>query len=85
MLRLFSRWCHSGINENNVVPCDKIPPQRQPASMTDQTVPQAQSRTTAPTKLAPLPGDFTADMSLSRTVQHLWPYVWPVDRSGEAL
>ena len=53
--------------------------------MTDQTVPQAQSRTTAPTKLAPLPGDFTADMSLSRTVQHLWPYVWPVDRSGEAL
>ena len=29
---------------------------------------------------APSKSDFTAEMSLVRTVKHLWPYVWPADR-----
>ena len=48
--------------------------------MTDQTIPQAQPSSHPPTKLGPKPGEFTAEMSLVRTVKHLWPYVWPADR-----
>ena len=45
--------------------------------MTDQTVPQTQA---TPARPAPSKSDFTAEMSLVRTVKHLWPYVWPADR-----
>ncbi len=41
--------------------------------MTDQSLSQDE---TAPAALPPP----TAEMSLMRTVQRLWPYVWPVDR-----
>ena len=44
--------------------------------MTDQTVSQAHPVA----KPSPKPGDFTAEMSLIRSVKHLWPYVWPSDR-----
>ena len=51
--------------------------------MTDQTIPQA---TTKPApKAPPKPGEFTAEMSLVRTVRHLWPYVWPSDRADLKL
>ena len=45
--------------------------------MTDQTAsgPHAHSKPSAPK-----PAEFTAEMSLVKTVRHLWPYVWPDDR-----
>ena len=48
--------------------------------MTDQTVPQSHPMVNPHTTPAPKHGEFTAEMSLIRTVKHLWPYVWPSDR-----
>ena len=48
--------------------------------MTDQTVPQAQPTTHPHAAAGAKPSEFTAEMSLVRTVKHLWPYVWPADR-----
>ena len=59
--------------------------------MADQTVQHASAtppsrpaaapaRPTIPRSAAPPAGDFTSDMSLVRTIRHLWPYIWPADR-----
>ena len=51
--------------------------------MTDQSVPKASTQAQPQPQAKPAaakPGDFTAEMSLARTVRHLWPYVWPTDR-----